>query len=99
MGSIVAVVLMMVSFAGLGAMFRSGRGLLLLAEDGVRETDAVALSRFAGNVLLALSGAASMWLLYLLTDKAWTLYMGSGLFLGLTVLSLFYEFKWKKVFR
>ena len=97
--TMIAVVFMMVSFAGLGVMFRSGRGLILLAEDGEKKKDATALSMFAGNLLLALSGAASMWLVYLLTDKMWVLYIGSGLFLGLTILSVFDNFSWKRVCR
>ena len=95
--TLTAVVFIMGSFAGLGVMFRSGRGLILLAEDEESKMDAVSLSSFAGNVLLALSGAASMWLVYLLTDKAWVLYIGSGLFLGLTVMSLFHNFNWKRI--
>ncbi len=95
--TLMAVVFIMMSFAGLGVMFRSGKGLILLAEDGERKTDATSLSSFAGNLLLALSGAASMWLVYLLTDKAWALYIGSGLFLGLTVMSLFHNFNWKRI--
>ena len=97
--TMIAVVFMMVSFAGLGVMFRSSRGLILLAEDGQETVDVNAFSKFAGNLLLALSGAASMWLLYLLTDKMWALYIGSGLFLGLTILSVFYNFNWKRVCR
>ena len=97
--TLMAVVFIMVSFAGLGVMFRSGRGLILLAEDEERKTDAAALSSFAGNLLLALSGATSMWLVYLLTDKAWALYIGSGLFLGLTVMSVFTNFNWRRVCR
>lgn len=86
-----AVLVIVLAFAALGVLFRSGRGLALLMEDDGLEANKEVVAKFTGNLMLALSGAASLWLLYLLTDRAWALYIGSGLFLGLTVLSVFYK--------
>jgi hypothetical protein len=87
----VAVIIAILLFAILGMLFRSGTGFALFLEDEAEETNKEAAAKFTGNLMLALSGAASMWLLYLLADFKWALYIGSGLFLGLTILSLFYK--------
>lgn len=87
----VAVAVIILAFAVLGMLFRSGRGLKLLAEDEAQNVNKESLAKFAGNLMLALSSAASIWLLYLVTDNGWALYIGSSLFLGLTILSVFYK--------
>lgn len=87
----VAVAVIILSFAVLGMLFRSGRGLKLLVEDEAQDINKVSLAKFAGNLMFALSGAVSIWLLYLVTDNGWALYVGSSLFLGLTILSVFYK--------
>lgn len=86
-----AVTVIILAFAVLGMLFRSGRGLKLLVEDEAQNINKVSLAKFAGNLMFALSGTASIWLLYLVTDNGWALYVGSSLFLGLTILSVFYK--------
>ncbi|KGR85059.1 DUF3784 domain-containing protein [Lysinibacillus odysseyi] len=87
----VSVIVIILSFAGLGILFRSGKGLGLLGIENEEKKHKAAVGKFAGNLMFALSGAACMWLLYLLTDLKWALYAGSGLFLCLTVLSMVYK--------
>ena len=85
----VAILVIVLAFAVLGVLFRSGRGLALVMEDSGQETNKEAMAKFTGSLMFALSGAASLWLLYLLADLVWALYLGTGLFVGLMVLSVF----------
>ncbi len=86
-----AVAVIILAFAVLGMLFRSGRGLKLLVEDEAQNVNKESLAKFAGNHMFALSSAALMLLLYLVTSIDWALYVGSSLFLGLTILSVFYK--------
>ncbi|AXI11183.1 DUF3784 domain-containing protein [Oceanobacillus sp. 143] len=86
----------MVLFVGFGIILSSGRGSSLIAgfntlpQEEKDKYDSVALCKFMGKVMFALSSSMILWVLSEVYEINWLLVLGIILFIGIVVFSLIY---------
>jgi len=80
----------------LGIIFSLGKGSALIAgfntlpEEEKNKYDAVALSKFMGKMMFALSFSVVLWLISEVYEMSWLFYIGLALFIGLIIFLLIY---------
>lgn len=90
----------------LGIIFSFGKGSALIAgfntlpEKEKNKYDAVALSKFMGKMMFALSLSVVLWLISEVYEIGWLFYIGLSLFIGLIIFLFIYtntENRFKKI--
>lgn len=80
----------------LGILFSTGRGSSLIAgfntlpDKKKAEYDMIALCKFMGKMMFALSFSVLLWLMCGMLDMSWLFYLGLALFMGLVIFMLLY---------
>ena len=103
----VVSIILIVLFVGLGFLFSKGKGEFLLAGYNTMSAaekekyDMVAICKFMGKMMYALSFSMLFWALSDVVRMTWLLYFGLTLFLGIIIFMIIYtntgnRFKSKK---
>jgi len=89
-------------FILLGVFLINGKGASLIAgynaksEEELEEYDTVAVCKFMGKIMFALSFSMMFWLLGDAYDLIWPYVLGTILFIGISLFQLIYAHKWKR---
>lgn len=89
-------------FILLGVFLINGKGSSFIAgynaksEEELEEYDTVAVCKFMGKIMFALSFSMMFWLLGSVYNSTWPYVLGLILFVGIIVFQLIYAYKWKR---
>lgn len=95
-----AIIIIIALFCFLGIILSSGKGSFLIAgfntmsEKEKEKYDAVALSKFMGKMMFALSFSMVFFVISEAIGVKWVFIVGLILFIGIFIFTLFYTNKW-----
>lgn len=100
--SIIGTIGVILLFIVLGIILYSGKGSFLIAgfnmlpKEEKEKYDTVALCKFMGKMMFALSFSMVLWVLSDVYENKWLFALGLVLFIGIVVFILFYTYGFKR---
>jgi len=98
----IATIIMIALFCVLGIILSSGKASFLIAgfntmpEEEKEKYDEVALSKFMGRMMFALSFSMAFFVISEVFGVKWFFFVGIIFFVGILVFTLIYTYKWNK---
>ncbi len=96
LAAIIIIAILIVVFIILGFVFLNGEGSYLIAgfntmpSEDREKYDVIAICKFMGKMMFAISFSMLFWILSIAFDKTWLFVVGLSLFIGLCVFMLVY---------